>query len=210
MTWLRTTVVGLATLLCLIVAAAAAAGTTRAYGYEFAPYVDMTGYPVPDLTAIKRASHARQMSLGFVIAQGPLMCAPTWSGYAADPASGPAAYEPLGHRGVPPRGRQPGALVRRRGRHGAGAGVPRRRLAHGGLRGRGGGYRPPSRLDFDLEGAALGDAAAITRRSEAIAALQRAAIAAHRRLRVSFTLPVLPTGLPAARWRWCATPSPTT
>ena len=46
-----------------------------------------------------------------------------------------------------------------------------------------------TRVDFDIEGAALADRAANTRRTEAIARL--------RHLRVSFTLPVLPSGLDA-------------
>jgi Cellulose binding domain len=52
-------------------------------------------------------------------------------------------------------------------------------------------------VDFDIEGAAIADAASVTRRSRAIAGLQSAANAAGRELYVSFTLPVLPTGLTA-------------
>ncbi|MGW2817752.1 chitinase [Streptomyces sp. NPDC001415] len=44
--------------------------------------------------------------------------------------------------------------------------------------------------DFDIEGAALADSAALTRRAEAIALLQK-----QRALRVTFTLAVMPTGL---------------
>jgi hypothetical protein len=52
-------------------------------------------------------------------------------------------------------------------------------------------------IDFDIEGAAVADRASIDRRSQAIAALQNAAVAAGGTLDVSFTLPVLPTGLTA-------------
>ncbi|SNQ46253.1 Cellulose-binding family II (fragment) [Frankia canadensis] len=52
-----------------------------------------------------------------------------------------------------------------------------------------------TRVDFDIEGAATADTAASTRRAQAIASLQRDAAAAGRTLDVSFTLPVLPTGL---------------
>ena len=52
-------------------------------------------------------------------------------------------------------------------------------------------------IDFDIEGAAVADHASIDRRSQAIAALQQAAAAAGKTLDVSFTLPVLPTGLTA-------------
>ncbi len=52
-------------------------------------------------------------------------------------------------------------------------------------------------IDFDIEGAAVADHASIDRRNQAIAALQQAAAAAGKPLDVSFTLPVLPTGLTA-------------
>jgi hypothetical protein len=47
------------------------------------------------------------------------------------------------------------------------------------------------RIDFDVEGAAEGDTASISRRDQAIAQLQ----AMHPGLQVSFTLPVMPYGL---------------
>ena len=52
-------------------------------------------------------------------------------------------------------------------------------------------------IDFDVEGAAVGDKASIDRRNQAIAGLQQAAAAEGRQLFVSYTLPVLPTGLTA-------------
>jgi hypothetical protein len=52
-------------------------------------------------------------------------------------------------------------------------------------------------IDFDIEGAAVADTAAIDRRSQAIANLQAAAAAQGKTLDVWFTLPALPTGLTA-------------
>ena len=52
-------------------------------------------------------------------------------------------------------------------------------------------------IDFDIEGGAQANHAAIDRRSQAIAGLQQTAAAAGKQLRVWFTLPVLPTGLTA-------------
>src|SRR5205085_9983961 len=52
-------------------------------------------------------------------------------------------------------------------------------------------------IDFDIEGAAVADHASIDRRSQAIAAVQKAAAAAGHPLSVWYTLPVLPTGLTA-------------
>ncbi len=51
-------------------------------------------------------------------------------------------------------------------------------------------------IDFDIEGAALADTPANMRRALAIAELQRSARASGKRLRVWFTLPVTPAGLP--------------
>ncbi|MEA2702631.1 MAG: hypothetical protein QOD63_576, partial [Actinomycetota bacterium] len=52
-----------------------------------------------------------------------------------------------------------------------------------------------TRIDFDVEGAAAAQPASIARRSQAIATLQARAAAAGKRLEVSLTLPVLPSGL---------------
>jgi hypothetical protein len=54
-----------------------------------------------------------------------------------------------------------------------------------------------TRIDFDIEGAAVADKASIDRRSKAIAIVEQNAAAAGRSLQVWFTLPVLPTGLTA-------------
>ena len=50
-----------------------------------------------------------------------------------------------------------------------------------------------NKIDFDIEGAAVADTAANARRDQALAALQ----ARDPGLQVSFTLPVLPSGLPS-------------
>ncbi|REK17386.1 MAG: hypothetical protein DWQ37_06235 [Planctomycetota bacterium] len=52
-----------------------------------------------------------------------------------------------------------------------------------------------TRIDFDVEGAAVAHRASIDRRNDAIVILQQNAAAAGRTLEVSYTLPVLPTGL---------------
>jgi chitinase len=54
-----------------------------------------------------------------------------------------------------------------------------------------------TRIDFDVEGDDLADTAANTRRARAVAALQREARREGRTLSVSFTLPVMPSGLTA-------------
>ncbi|NOT63816.1 MAG: sugar hydrolase [Acidobacteria bacterium] len=52
-----------------------------------------------------------------------------------------------------------------------------------------------TRIDLDIEGGALGDTASIDRRNKALAGLQATARANNRTLIVSYTLPVLPSGL---------------
>ena len=50
-------------------------------------------------------------------------------------------------------------------------------------------------IDFDVEGAATTDSASITRRNQAIAGLESAAASKGKTLKVSYTLPVMPSGL---------------
>ena len=53
-------------------------------------------------------------------------------------------------------------------------------------------------LDFDIEGAAVSETASVTRRNQAIAGLQATAARAGKPLRISYTLPVWPSGLTPA------------
>jgi hypothetical protein len=53
-------------------------------------------------------------------------------------------------------------------------------------------------LDFDIEGAAVGDSASVNMRSTALAMLQHNEAALGHQVKISLTLPVLPTGFPAA------------
>jgi len=52
-----------------------------------------------------------------------------------------------------------------------------------------------TRIDFDVEGAAVADPTSINRRNQALTGLEAAAKSAGRTLKVSYTLPILPTGL---------------
>jgi hypothetical protein len=175
-------------------ATAGAVEARAAAGYSFAPYLDLTDYPTPDLAAIRRASGVDQTTLAFVTARGTTACSPSWGGYPADPASGPSAFE----RGAIAAFRRGGGqvVISLGGQAGAElASTCKTVMALTRA------YRSviaayhPSRLDFDIEGAAVADASSIDRRSQALAALQKAARARHRTLRISLTLPVLPTGL---------------
>jgi hypothetical protein len=157
--------------------------------FEFAPYVDATVDTPPfDLVADERGSGTRHFILGFVVAGGG-RCDASWGGYYAV-ASG--YYRPAI------------AALRR-----AGGDVV---VSFGGARGPDladacptvgsleAQYRAVvgeyavSALDFDIEGADLGDEASIARRFEAVTLLEKE----YPRLTVSVTVPVLPGGLDAA------------
>lgn len=186
-------------ILCVVLSAVAAAQVGLASArkarkpsaaYTFAPYADMTLYPAPNLSEIKRASGARQISLGFVVAQSGSGCTPTWGGYASYRAFGAKAYRLANVRAFRRAGGQ--AVVSFGGEDGAElAGVcPNHAALTDAYASVVAAYHP-RRLDFDIEGQALENGAATKLRSEAMNALQRR----FKGLRISLTLPVLPSGL---------------
>ncbi|MEU0401088.1 cellulose binding domain-containing protein [Streptomyces sp. NPDC006197] len=155
-----------------------------ATGAKYAPYVDTSLYPAYDLVATVGATGVKEFNLAFITSGG--SCAPLWGG-VTDLANDKVAA-------------QIGAL------RGKGGDV---RVSFGGAAGHELALNCPTssalaaaygkvvdqyqltKLDFDIEGAALPDTAANTRRSQAIARLQKD----HPGLDVSFTLPVMPEGL---------------
>ena len=162
----------------------------------FAPYVDM-GLTVDwQLTTIQQQSGIKVFTLGFVVGNGG--CTPTWGGVGAT-----VANDTL------PNGTTILSLVQ--GVRAAGGDVI---ISFGGASGTElaqgcstvsslqAAYQAvltkysvnastPVRLDFDIEGGATTDQASITRRNQALKALK----AANPGLVISYTLPVLPTGL---------------
>ncbi|MFI6446120.1 cellulose binding domain-containing protein [Kitasatospora sp. NPDC050543] len=157
-------------------------------GAGFAPYVDTSLYPPYDLVATAKATGVTTFNLAFVVSGGG--CTPKWGGVSDLPSDAVAA--------------QIGAL------RAIGGDV---RVSFGGANGSElalacssaadltAAYQKTvdayglTRLDFDVEGGAIADAAANTRRAQAIAQLQKNAAAKGRTLDVSFTLPALPSGL---------------
>ncbi|WP_218010428.1 chitinase [Actinomadura chibensis] len=154
---------------------------------KFAPYVDGSLFPPFDLVDTAKKTGVKAFTLAFVTAGGG--CTPKWGG-VTDLNANPVANQANALRA-------------------AGGDI---RISFGGASGSELGLACTSadalaaaydkvvtafdlkRADFDIEGAALPDTAANTRRAQAIAALQKR----HPDLRVSFTLPVLPTGLTQA------------
>ncbi|MFD3530581.1 cellulose binding domain-containing protein [Streptomyces sp. NPDC058664] len=151
---------------------------------KYAPYVDTSLYPAYDLLATADATGVKEFNLAFITSGG--SCAPLWGGVTG-----------LGDDKV---AAQIGALRAKGGdvrvSFGGAAGhelalncssATALAAAYGKVIDQ---YRL-TKVDFDVEGAALPDTAANTRRSQAIAQLQKS----HPGLDVSFTLPVMPEGL---------------
>jgi hypothetical protein len=150
----------------------------------FAPYVDVGLYPPFDLTGTAAKTGVKTFNLAFVVAGGG--CTPKWGGSQA-----------LADNDV---AKQIGAL------RAAGGDV---RVSFGGANGTelalacadsgqlASAYKQVidafnlKKVDFDVEGAAIANQDANTRRAQAIASLQKQVPA----LDVSLTLPVLPSGL---------------
>ncbi|MFC9288609.1 cellulose binding domain-containing protein, partial [Streptomyces sp. NPDC057052] len=159
-------------------------GSGTAGSAAFAPYVDTSLYPAFDLLAAARATGVKDYNLAFVTDGGG--CTPKWGGVTDLASDGVAS--------------QIGALR-------AGGGDVR--VSFGGASGTELGTTCASadalaaaygkvvdayrltKVDFDVEGGALPNTAANTRRAQAVAELQRR----HPGLDVSFTLPVMPEGL---------------
>ncbi|MEU6393065.1 cellulose binding domain-containing protein [Streptomyces sp. NPDC046939] len=159
-------------------------GTGTTAGAAFAPYVDTSLYPKFDLVASSKATGVEEYNLAFITSGG--SCAPKWGGVTDLGGDEVAA--------------QIGAL------RSAGGDV---RVSFGGASGTelalacssagdlAAAYQKVidqfklTKVDFDIEGAALPNTAANTKRATAIATLQKN----NPKLNVSFTLPVMPEGL---------------
>ncbi|MFF8268559.1 cellulose binding domain-containing protein [Streptomyces sp. NPDC016562] len=153
-------------------------------GARFAPYVDTSLYPAYDLVDTATRTGVKEFHLAFITSGGG--CAPLWGG-VTDLASDKVAA-------------QIGALRAKGGdvrvSFGGAAGhelalncatVDELAAAYGKVVDQ---YRL-TKVDFDIEGAALPDTAANARRAQAVARLQKS----HPGLDVAFTLPVMPEGL---------------
>lgn len=171
-------------------AVTAAAGSGTEPGVA-APYVDMGAYPTPSLPQLASATGLKQFSLGFVI-NGATACTASWFN-AFDPASGwdKSDFDAIRAAGGDVRvsfGGENGAELAQSCTDVPSLTAQYQKVVDA---------YALDRIDFDIEGAAVADHASIDRRSAAIAAVQAAQRAKGRDLKVSLTLPVLPTGLTA-------------
>jgi chitinase len=149
----------------------------------FSPYIDTALATVLDMAATARKTGVKDFTLGFVVSGNG--CAPKWGGKSG------LTHTTLDQRITALRKAGGDARVSFGGADGTDLAQ-----ACGSVSGLTAAYRTVidryglTRLDFDIENAALADTAAGTRRMQAIARLQKDA-----RLDVTFTLPAIPDGL---------------
>jgi hypothetical protein len=160
----------------------------------FAPYVDMGLYPTYDLVATAQGQGVKYFNLGFVVADANNQ--PSWAGYTEYAIDGGAFDQGVRSQVNALRGLGGDVAVSF-----GGAANQELALAITDVNALQDAYQSVidayglTRVDFDIEGAAVSDRASIDRRSQALAGLQQTAAAAGKPLQVWFTLPVLPTGL---------------
>jgi chitinase len=173
-------------------------GTTAQWGNAFfAPYVDMAGWPVPDLLALSKATGASLLTLGFL--QADPAGNPSWGGYTVlEPNStneqavainaSIAKFRAAGGDVMISLGGVAGTSV---AQSYAARGLSAQALANA-YAGVVDTYGV-THLDFDIEGAAIADTASITLMSNALKLLQQS----RPQVKIWYTLPVLPQGLTA-------------
>ncbi|MDH6114435.1 hypothetical protein P3T36_000836 [Kitasatospora sp. MAP12-15] len=166
------------------------AGSGTAAGVA-APFVDLGAYPTPNLAQIAATTGLKQFSLGFIV-NGTSACTASWFN-AYDPGTGwdKADFDAVRAAGGdvrPSFGGEAGTELAQSCTDVPSLTAQYQKVVDAyGL----------DRIDFDIEGSAVSDHASIDRRSAAIAAVQAAQRAKGRDLKVSLTLPVLPSGLTA-------------
>ncbi|MFI7006929.1 cellulose binding domain-containing protein [Streptomyces sp. NPDC050145] len=159
-------------------------GSGSAGSAGFAPYVDTSLYPKFDLVASSKATGVKEYNLAFITSGG--SCTPKWGG-VTDLGSDEVAAQ-IGSL------RAAGGDVRVSFGGASGTELALACSSSGDLAT---AYQKVvdqfklTKVDFDIEGGALPDTAANTKRAQAIATLQKN----NPKLNVSFTLPVMPEGL---------------
>lgn len=171
---------------------AAVSGTTSASGgggnpppgtIRMAPYVDMGAWPTPSLTAMSQASGVKSFTLAFVTSAG---CKASWFN-AYDPRAAWAKDQIDAVRAA-------GGDVKVSFGGASGIELAQACSSVDALTAEYAAVVDAynlSYVDFDIEGSAVAEPASISLRSQALAKLQQT----HPNLRISLTLPVLPTGL---------------
>lgn len=172
-----------------------AAGTSSDAVPVYAPYVDVTQTPTYPFQ-LPSANPVAGVYLAFIVSDPSQPCTPSWGGYYTLEAAEQALD--LDARTAQLRSQGGNVMISYGGRDNSDLAVgctePQKLLA---------AYQAPvaryhaTAIDLDLEGQTLADAAANTRRAQAIAALQRQQATRHSALAVWMTLPVSGAGLTA-------------
>ena len=163
---------------------ASSAGSPSDGAAGFAPYVDTSLYPPFSLVSTAQATGVKQFNLAFVVSGGG--CTPEWGGVTAI-GQDPVASQIAALRAI-------GGDVRISFGGEAGSELAETCTSVSPLQA---AYQQVisaydvNKIDFDVEGAAVDNTAANALRDQALVALQKA----NPGLQVSFTLPVLPSGL---------------
>jgi hypothetical protein len=158
----------------------------------FAPYIDMT-LQQQNLAAISKASGITDFTLAFVVTEG--SCTPSWGavipvGSAGDGvASAIAALRAAGGDVIVSFGGEANTELADSCSSVASLEAAYQKVVDT--------YHVYD-LDFDIEGADVGNTASIAERSAALALLQKDEAALGHAVAISLTLPVLPTGFPSA------------
>lgn len=177
-------------------ASSAAAVTTLATGATsstatFAPYVDMSLYPSPNLAAISEASGIRTFTLAFIQSSGADTLG--WGGTGTIASDGLSDGSTVLSQIQALRAIGGNVIIS----FGGAAGTDPAAVAGMTASGLQAEYQSVidrydvTSLDFDIEGAQVADPTSIALRDAALVGLQKA----NPGLQLSFTLPVLPTGL---------------
>jgi len=162
----------------------------------FAPYVDMGLWPTADLVSFAKSTGASAFNLAFIVSNNTGdPCTPTWAGYNEYKIGGDgdfhdniAAFQAAGGKAAISFGGLVNDELAIKCTDST-----KLQAAYQQVIDRFG----VTRIDFDIEGQALTNTAANTRRAAVVAALVKAEAAKGTQLEVTLTLPVMPTGLTA-------------
>jgi chitinase len=158
----------------------------------FDPYVDMTLYPTANLSSLSQQTGVKTFNLAFITAEGFNSPIPAWGGYASYAVSTGYLKDQIntlrasGGDAIFGFGGASGTEIAQ-----ASTSVSAIQSAYQSVIDTYGA----TKLNFDIEGAAINDQISNQRRDQALASLQQQYAAKGTNLSITFTLPVLPTGL---------------
>ena len=176
--------------------------------YGTAPYVDLSGWPTPNLTQIRAASGLSHLTAAFITSAGG--CTPAWGGYPSLGMTSTGDQIGAMNKSITDVQAAGGKVIVSLG----GAFGSELALTCTDVTSLKNAYKSVvdkynlTRIDFDIEGGAQNDRAANVRRGQALAALQAERKATGKPLTVTFTLPVMPTGLTRTASTCSRTPRP--